>query len=68
MSDGPKNSPGCLRNSAIRLADNQQIDEVERGQRKLKELLDRLDQFHAFAKGQFKVETRPEKQKISRLW
>ena len=53
MSDGPKSGLGCLRNSPIRLADNQELDMVELGQRKLKELVDRLDHFHAFAKGQF---------------
>src|SRR5271165_3427424 len=50
MSDGTKNS---LRNSGIRLADNQQIDTVELSQRRLKELADRLGQLHAFTKGQF---------------
>lgn len=47
MSDGPKVS------LAIRLADQKQIDAVELGQRKLKELADRLDQLHAFGKGEF---------------
>ena len=41
------------RNTGIRLADNPQADTVELTRRKLKELADRLDQFHAFTKGQF---------------
>jgi hypothetical protein len=39
---------------AIRLADDPQVDTpTELRQRKLRELADRLDQFHVFAKGQF---------------
>jgi hypothetical protein len=39
---------------AIHLADSPQADTpAELCRRKLKELADRLDQFHAFAKGQF---------------
>lgn len=53
MSVGQENSPGCLSKSIIRLADNQQISEVVIGQKKLKELLDRLDQVYLFSKGQF---------------
>ena len=42
------------KSNAIRLADNQQADTpAELCRRKLKELADRLDQFHDFAKGQF---------------
>jgi|SRR5208282_3203295 len=39
--------------SAIHLASPQTDTPAELGQRRLKELADRLDQFHAFTKGQF---------------
>ena len=52
MSDEHKSNVGSPRNSAIRLANDQEADIVEICQRKLKELADRLDQYHAFSKGQ----------------
>ena len=53
-SDGTKSSQSCARNSAIRLADCPEADDpVQLSQHKLKELSDRLDQFHAFGRGTF---------------
>lgn len=53
-SDGTKSGQNCVRNSAIRLADSTQTDDpAQLSRRKLRELSDRLDEFHAFAKGQF---------------